>query len=86
MSSTKEKNKVLSVIAPLSGKVVALEQVPDPVFAEKALGEGAAIIPESGKIYSRLTERLHLLRQLSTPLDSVPQMDWMFWFMSDWKQ
>ena len=42
MSSTKEKNKVLSVIAPLSGKVVALEQVPDPVFAEKALGEGAA--------------------------------------------
>lgn len=52
MSSTKEKNKVLSVIAPLSGKVVALEQVPDPVFAEKALGEGAAIIPESGKIYS----------------------------------
>lgn len=52
MSTTKEKNKIISVFAPLSGEVVALDQVPDPVFAGKALGDGAAILPKSGKIYS----------------------------------
>lgn len=52
MSTTKEKSKIISVFAPLSGEVVALDQVPDPVFAGKALGDGAAILPKSGKIYS----------------------------------
>lgn len=41
-----------AIIAPLSGEIVALEQVPDPVFSDKALGDGAAILPENGKIYS----------------------------------
>lgn len=45
-----EKN--LSVLAPISGKIIALEQVPDPVFSGKTLGDGVAIIPEDGKIYS----------------------------------
>ena len=45
-----EKN--LSVLAPISGKIIALEQVPDPVFSGKTLGDGVAIIPENGKIYS----------------------------------
>ena len=43
-----EKN--LSVLAPVSGKIIALEQVPDPVFSGKTLGDGVAIIPEDGKI------------------------------------
>ncbi len=51
MSGTAKDTKI-SVIAPLSGMIVALEEVPDPVFSEKALGDGAAIIPEDGKIYS----------------------------------
>lgn len=45
-----EKN--LSVLAPVSGKIIALEQVPDSVFSGKTLGDGVAIIPEDGKIYS----------------------------------
>ena len=36
-----EKN--LSVLAPVSGKIIALEQVPDPVFSGKTLGDGVAI-------------------------------------------
>ena len=48
--SNLEKN--LSVLAPVSGKIIALEQVPDPVFSGKTLGDGVAIIPEDGKIYS----------------------------------
>lgn len=48
---SKERN-TLSVIAPISGKVVPISEVPDPVFSEKVLGDGIAIIPENGKIYS----------------------------------
>lgn len=46
---TKQKLKVL---APLSGEVVSLEEVPDPIFSEKMMGEGIAIMPTEGNIYS----------------------------------
>ncbi|MDO4634062.1 MAG: beta-glucoside-specific PTS transporter subunit IIABC [Eubacteriales bacterium] len=42
----------LEIAAPMSGKVVALSEVPDQVFASGALGAGAAIIPEDGKVYA----------------------------------
>ena len=45
-------NNEKKVIAPLSGKVIALSEVPDEVFSQKVLGDGAAIIPEHGKIVS----------------------------------
>ena len=51
MSSEKEKNQSV-VYAPLTGKAVPLEQVPDPVFSGKVLGDGVAIIPEDGRIVS----------------------------------
>lgn len=38
--------------APLRGRVVALTEVPDPVFAEKMMGDGVAIQPEEGTLYS----------------------------------
>ena len=47
-----EKDKCVCVAAPFDGRVVPLEQVPDPVFSEKVLGDGCAIIPDGGKIYS----------------------------------
>lgn len=50
-------NKI-SIIAPLSGEIVALEKVPDPVFAEKIVGDGIAIQPENGKIYSPVNGKL----------------------------
>ena len=45
-------NNEKKVIAPLSGKVIALSEVPDEVFSAKVLGDGAAIIPADGKIVS----------------------------------
>ncbi|MBQ8514082.1 MAG: PTS transporter subunit EIIC [Ruminococcus sp.] len=51
MSNT-TNTKVLGILSPLSGKVVSLENVPDPVFSEKVLGDGCAILPKDGKIYS----------------------------------
>lgn len=41
-----------SVLAPMNGQAVPLEQVPDEVFSQKVLGDGLAIIPSEGKIYS----------------------------------
>ena len=42
------------ILSPLDGRVIPLEEVPDEVFAEKLLGDGAAVIPENGNIYSPL--------------------------------
>ena len=51
MESKKTKTKV-GIVSPLGGKVIPLDQVPDPVFSEKVLGDGCAVIPTDGKIYS----------------------------------
>ena len=42
----------LRILAPMSGQTVPLDQVPDEVFSQKVLGDGLAIIPQEGKIYS----------------------------------
>lgn len=38
------------LLAPLSGKLVKLENVPDPVFSEKIIGEGIAIDPTTEEL------------------------------------
>ncbi len=38
----------ITVLAPLAGQVVALKDVPDPVFAEAIVGPGVAIDPDRG--------------------------------------
>jgi glucose-specific phosphotransferase system IIA component len=38
----------IEVLSPFTGRVVPLEQVPDPVFAEKMVGDGVAIDPSEG--------------------------------------
>lgn len=40
------------VFSPLSGNVIPLEKVNDNVFAQKMMGEGAAVQPSDGKIYA----------------------------------
>lgn len=44
--------KRLQICSPLNGKAVPLDSVPDPVFSDKVLGDGCAVIPDDGKIYS----------------------------------
>lgn len=46
------ENNKFSVFSPLNGTVIPLEKVPDPVFSDKVLGDGCAVIPADGKIYS----------------------------------
>lgn len=40
---------IISLMAPISGEIVALDQVPDQAFASKAVGDGVAIRP-TGKL------------------------------------
>ncbi|MFT3889481.1 MAG: beta-glucoside-specific PTS transporter subunit IIABC [Arachnia sp.] len=40
------------VSAPMSGRVVALGDVPDPVFSSGAMGDGVGIVPSDGTVYS----------------------------------
>lgn len=45
-------SKLLNICSPLNGKAVSLDSVPDPVFSDRVLGDGCAVIPSDGKIYS----------------------------------
>lgn len=38
------------LVSPASGKLVALEEVPDPVFSQKMMGDGLAFDPTEGVI------------------------------------
>ncbi|RTR33329.1 PTS glucose transporter subunit IIA [Shewanella atlantica] len=40
----------IDVFAPVSGEIVAIEKVPDVVFAEKIVGDGLAINPKGSQI------------------------------------
>ena len=40
------------IYAPMNGKAVPITKVPDPTFAEGLLGNGIAIMPSDGKVYS----------------------------------
>jgi len=45
-------NTPINMPAPLTGKVMPLEEVPDPTFSKCLIGKGVAIIPEDGVVYS----------------------------------
>ena len=53
-----EEKKIWQVAAPLNGRVVPLGEVPDSVFADRILGDGCAILPEDGRVYSPVNGRV----------------------------
>jgi len=48
-----EKNEKFA--APVTGRIVRIEDVPDQVFASRTMGDGFAIDPTEGKLYSPFT-------------------------------
>jgi len=46
------KKSKLQIFAPINGEIIPLDQVPDPVFSQKMLGEGVAIMPKQGSIHA----------------------------------
>lgn len=45
-------DKTLEIKSPFNGKYVKLEDIPDPVFAEKMMGEGFGVEPSDGEVVS----------------------------------
>ncbi|UOF90230.1 PTS system trehalose-specific EIIBC component [Fodinisporobacter ferrooxydans] len=58
----RNENKVCKngeiLYAPLSGRVFDIEQVPDPTFASKIMGEGMAIEPSKGEVVSPVNGKI----------------------------
>lgn len=50
--SVSKNEKLVSLFAPVSGRVIARERIPDEAFASGILGEGLGIIPSSGEFRS----------------------------------
>jgi sugar PTS system EIIA component len=48
----KEKKTEETIFSPLSGKVVTIEEVPDPTFGQKMMGDGIAVEPKDGQVVS----------------------------------
>lgn len=61
----KGKDKGNLIYAPCKGRVVPLAEVPDPVFADKVLGDGFAVIPADGKV-AMVFDTLHAVTLTST--------------------
>lgn len=63
LKGIKKKSEV--VFAPLSGKIVDIEKVPDSVFSDKLVGDGVAIIPDQGIVVApvegEVTQVFHTL-------------------------
>ena len=50
VSDDKKDVGTIEILAPLSGEIVDIEDVPDVVFAEKIVGDGVAIKPTGNKM------------------------------------
>ncbi|MCE4964875.1 PTS sugar transporter subunit IIA [Staphylococcus haemolyticus] len=48
----KEVNREIEIYAPLTGEYINIEDIPDPVFAQKMMGEGFGINPTEGEVVS----------------------------------
>lgn len=44
--------KCSKILSPMTGEAVELGEVPDPVFSQKIVGDGMAVIPSEGKLLS----------------------------------
>ena len=56
-------SNTIKILAPVAGEVINLEDVNDPVFSQKKLGEGFAVKPSSGKIVSPVTGKVIMVAE-----------------------
>lgn len=52
MENRDESCMGIRILSPVTGKAIPLEQVDDPVFSQKVIGDGMAVIPSEGTIVS----------------------------------
>lgn len=50
-----------TILSPVKGEVIALEDVKDPVFSSKAMGEGFAVVPAAGMVKAPVSGTVSML-------------------------
>ncbi|UEX89182.1 PTS sugar transporter subunit IIA [Staphylococcus ratti] len=54
-SKGNEASKNIEVFSPITGEYVEIENIPDPVFAQKMMGEGFGVKPTEGVVVSPIS-------------------------------
>lgn len=67
----KKKEPVL--YAPIKGKCIALEEVPDQVFAQKMMGDGVAFIPHSNQVFAPCDATISMIASTKHAIGLVNQ-------------
>lgn len=49
------------ILSPLAGTIVPIDQVPDPVFASKAMGDGFGVVPSSGAVVAPVSGKISMV-------------------------
>lgn len=65
--------KLEEIYAPVTGKAVAITEVPDPTFAEGLLGNGIAIEPTDGKVYAPCNATVDMMFETGHAVSLVSQ-------------
>lgn len=50
--SSGDSNSTQTLTSPVDGKVIAIEEVDDPVFSQKMMGDGFGVVPNNGAVYA----------------------------------
>ena len=58
MDAKKKQETEITILSPATGRTLPLEQVDDPVFAGKVIGDGIAVMPEDGHIVSPVSGKV----------------------------
>ena len=65
-----------------NGKAIPVSEVPDDVFASKALGDGVAVIVTDGKVCAPADGTISMVAETLHAYESVPRTVWNFWSTS----
>src|SRR3546814_5836577 len=70
---------MISIASPLAGWVTPLDEVPDPVFADRMLGDGVAIDPTDGRLVAPgdgTIESVHRSEEHTSELQSLMRISY----------
>jgi PTS system glucose-specific IIA component len=54
----KEEVSEVVLMSPMTGNVVSLDEVPDPVFSQKMMGDGVAFSPSEGRVVAPVDAKI----------------------------
>lgn len=58
----KKPREDINIYAPVTGEVIPLEKVPDPVFAQKMMGDGYVVVPTASEIVAPIAGKITLIQ------------------------